>query len=155
MIAAAHIAHATNRRVRLRVPSERRNIQFFARVEEALQKDPAVTKVSVDARTGSVLVHHHGEFAEIADHARAQDLFEVRTYDPPARTLETLRKTLLEANATLRRRTDGAFDLRTVGVMALLGGSAYQLVRGDFLPAGGTMLMQALDLVFGTARQDE
>ena len=46
-------------------------------------------------------------------------------------------------------------DLRVVTVGALLGGSAYQLVRGNFLPAGGTMLVQALSVLFGRVESDE
>ena len=62
---------------------------------------------------------------------------------------------LFDANDALRRRTKNTADLRSVAFTALLGGSIYQMVRGDFLPAGGTMLMQAIDVLLGMTRRHD
>lgn len=167
MSAAALLAHATRGRARLRVPSAKGDIRFFQRVEEELRKCPAVTDVTVNAGTASVLVRHRGDFDAVARHAETLGLFDVREPPPlgvagmaspeaamvPNRcTLDEIRSSVVAADEGLRRRTNGVVDLRTVVFGALLGGSAYQLVRGNFLPAGGTMLMQALDVLFGRAR---
>ena len=163
MSAIAHVAHATWGRVRLRLPSERGDLPHLERIADGLRRCPVVTDVTVNARTGSVLVRHRGEFGAVAEHARAQDLFDVcePACEPVQRnegdtlTLGRLRTAILRANESLRSRTEGSLDLKTIGVAALLAGSIYQGAKGNFLPAGGTMLLQALDLVFGTPRQAE
>lgn len=169
MSAAAVIVHATRGRARLRLPSAKGDAAFFRRLEEELRKCAGVTDVKVNARTGSVLVRHGGDLDVVARHARAQGLFELREQDEQAprtdeargglsrhaRTLEDIEKAIRDADASLRRRTHGAVDLQALAFGALLGGSAYQLVRGKFLPAGGTMLVQALGLLFGSARGED
>ncbi len=110
-----------------------------------------------------MLVRHRGEFGAVAEHARAQALFELcePVSEPEQRsegdtlTLGQLRTSIVRANESLRSRTDGSLDLKTIGVAALLAGGVYQCAKGNFLPAGGTMLIQALDLVFGTPRRAE
>jgi hypothetical protein len=165
MSAAAHIAHVTRGRARLRVPSVKGDARFFQRVEEELRKCPAVIDVTVNPSTASVLVRHRGDFDAVARHAETHALFDIReppqgdgTDDgrgrlvPSVSTIDEIRDAVIAADDELRRRTNGAVDWRTLAFGALLGGSAYQLVRGKFLPAGGTMLLQALDLLFGRAR---
>ena len=62
---------------------------------------------------------------------------------------DAIRDALVRANESLSRASDGAIDLRSVAFVTLLGGAGYQLLHGRFLPAGGAMVMQALDLLFG------
>lgn len=45
-------------RVRFRVPSQRRDAAFFARVAVALREQARVAAMKINARTGSVLVEH-------------------------------------------------------------------------------------------------
>ena len=165
MSVAAHVVHATTGRARLRLPSARGDARFFARVKDELRRFGGVEDVHVNARTGSVLVRHSGKFDAIARHAHERDLFDIEERRaaevdiPPspavARATEHVRDALVHADDTIRRRTKGAVDLRIVTFAALLGGSAYQLVRGNFLPAGGTMLAQAMSLLFGRVETDE
>lgn len=172
MSVAAHLAHATTRRARLRLPSAKGDDAFFHRVLQELQQCPAVTRVSVNAATASVLVCHLGDLDAVARHAEARGLFEVRDRLPAVgaesgravgagsaprpRTLDGLRRLVVSTDEQLRLQSRGAVDLRTIAFGALLGGSAYQLARGKFLPVGGTMLLQACALLFGgTVRSDE
>jgi hypothetical protein len=165
--AAALLVHATRGRARVRLPSAKGDTAFFRRLEEELRRCAGVTGVKVNAKTGSVLVRHGGDLDVVARHARAQGLFELEEREEPraseargglsrhARTLEEIEKAIRDADDSLRRRTNGAVDLQTLAFGALLGGSAYQVVRGKFLPAGATMLVQALGLLFGRARGDD
>ena len=165
MSVAARLVHATAGRARLRVPAAKGDARFFARVKEELRRSAAVRDVKVNALTGSVLVRHSGDFDAVARHAQAHDLFDVedshadgdgmRASKPEARVTEHLRAFVVGAADALRRKTKGAVDLRVVTVGALLGGSVYQLVCGNFLPAGGTMLAQAASVLFGRVESDE
>lgn len=150
---AARVVHATPRRVRLRVPSQKGDAPWFAGVKRALEACSGVTAVAVNPATASVLVSHEGSFAEVERHARAAGLFETHAEPPHPRTLNALHDRLTALDESLRRRSEGQIDLRTLGFVALLGGSAYQLARGDFLPAGGALLMQALSVLSGARRR--
>lgn len=165
MSVAAHLVHATAGRARLRMPSAKGNARFFARVKDELGKLELVRAVKVSPFTASVLVRHSGHFDAVARHAHANDLFDV-VEEPSgggdvgrspteARAVEHLRAFLVHADESLRQKTRGTVDLRVVAFGALVSGSAYQLAQGKFLPAGGTMLMQALSLLFGRVRSDE
>jgi len=161
MAVAAYVVHATSGRARLRLPSVKGDAGFFARVRDELRRFAPVEDVHVNARTGSVLVRHSGAFDAVARHAHESDLFDVEeqreTSDgaPPsptaARATVHVRAFLVRADETIRRQTNGAVDLRLVTFAALLGGSAYQLARGNFLPAGGTMLAEAMNVLFDRA----
>ena len=168
MSVTAHVVHATTGRARLRLPSAKGDTRFFARMKDELSRLAPVRDVHVNALTGSVLVHYSGGFDAIARHAHEHDLFDIE--EPPretdaatgppasataARATERMRALLVHADEGLRRETKGAIDLRIVTFAALLGGSAYQLVRGNFLPAGGTMLAQAMNVLFGSVRPEE
>jgi len=165
MAVAAHVVHATTGRARLRLPSVKGDARFFARIKDELGRFAGVADVRVNARTGSVLVRHSGDFQAVARHAHARDLFDVEEQRsdgdgaPPsptaARATEHVRTFLVHADETIRRQTKGAVDLRLVAFAALLGGSAYQLVQGNFLPAGGTMLAQAMSVLFGRVESEE
>jgi hypothetical protein len=171
--ASATLVHATRGRARLRLPSAKGDAAFFRRLEEELRNCVGVTDVKVNARTGSVLVRHGGDLDVVARHARAHGLFDLREREERdeqeprtdeaaraglsrhARALDEIENAIRDADKSLRRRTNGAVDLQALAFGALVGGSAYQLVRGKFLPAGGTMLVQALSLLFGSARGED
>ncbi len=152
---AAHLTHATRGRARLRLPAAKGDAGFFERLERDLRRCHAVTNVRVNPATGSVLLHHRGDLQGVMTQARDQGVFELVEVEPRPDPLELLREYLLAANDAMKRRTKNTADLRSFAFGALLGGSIYQLFRGDFLPAGGTMLMQAIDVLFGVARRDE
>jgi hypothetical protein len=165
--AVAHLAHATRGRARLRLPASKGDARAFRRIEDELRKCPSVIDVATNAATASVLVRYRGDFDAVSRHAEAQALFEIQASDPAradeggsfagpsSRTLDELRRALGTADERLRQRTSGRVDLGTVAFGALLGGSIYQLARGEFLPVGGTMLMQAIGVLFGRPRSGE
>ncbi len=166
MTVAAYVVHATTGRARLRLPSVKGDDRFFGRLRDELRRLAGVEDVHVNALTGSVLVRYSGDFAAIARDAHEHDLFDVEAppatadAEPPpsptaARATEHVRAFLVRTDGMIRRRTKGAVDLRLVTFAALVSGSAYQLARGNFLPAGGTMLVQAMNVLFGRIEDEE
>ena len=77
----ARIAHATARRVRLRVPSRKGDAGFFEEVARRLHECAAVEDVAINPRTGSVLVRHRGDFDAVTAHATSRGLFSVERID--------------------------------------------------------------------------
>jgi len=82
MAPTALIEHQLPGRVRLRVPECRGDHAYFERVTRGLSEHPTVSRMRIDARRGSVVIHH------TEDHpgqliAAACDLFEVLEEEPP------------------------------------------------------------------------
>ena len=152
---AAIVAHSTRGRARLRLPSVKGDRGFFERLEQDLRHFRGVVRVKVNARTGSVLLHHRGDIRDVVKQAEQQGIFELVERPPRGEPLDVLREKLTEVNDSLRGKTKNVADLRSIAFATLIGGSVYQLFHGRFLPAGGTMLMQALDVLFELRRRDD
>lgn len=145
-------------RVRLRIPEKRDDAAYFAELEAALRGLDGVDNVVVNPTTSSVLLHldaaRLGAQAEpVLRAGEALGLFEIAEEPPRGTPIAHLYERLLEADRRLAERTEGRWDLATLGFYALLGGSAVQLVRGRFMPAGATLAIQALGLVLKQAER--
>jgi hypothetical protein len=140
-------------RLRLRIPSRRGDAEFHAELERAMRGVEGVTDVHVNPTTASVLLSHEGEADEVLRAAEARGLFEVAAETPRATPLAHLYDRLAEADRDLVARTEGRWDLATLGFYALLGGSIVQLARGKFMPAGATLALQAFGLVLKQAER--
>lgn len=154
---AARLTSVARGRARLRLPAAKGDMGFFKRLAHDLDALEGVKDVKINPTTASVLVYHKGDVAEVMQRAEAQGLFSVASEPPEPHDdpLEALRGRLLGVNASFRQRTRNVADLRSLAFTALVGGSVYQLFRGKFLPAGGTMLMQAMEVLLGVTRQRE
>lgn len=150
MPAAPHatLVHRIAGRARLRVPSQRGDAGYFERVERALRGCTLVRGVVGNPLTASVLFTHEGDFREIVRFAREHGLFDLA--EPEPGTDSTLRQFYVQLgaiDARLKEGSAGQWGLSSVAFYALLGAGAYKIVRGDVLPAGITLLIQALSLV--------
>lgn len=143
--------HRTRTRVRLRVPERRGDEAFFASIERAIAAAPGVSGVRVDARTASVLVCHDGDLERLAEHAARARLF---AWEPERDrdVLVEMREHLRAADVSLHARTGGRWSLDAIAFYALLGAGAYQISRGEVLPAGVALLTMALSM---TERREE
>jgi len=149
----ASIVHRMPGRVRLRVPEKRDDATYFGELESALRGVDGVAEVVVNPTTASVLVHVELEAEPVLRAAEALGLFEIAEEPPRGTPIAHLYERLREADRRLALRTEGRWDLATLGFYALLGGSAVQLVRGKFMPAGATLAIQALGLVLKQAER--
>ncbi len=131
MPARAYAVHRLPGRVRLKIPSRRSDEAFFAEVERRLRRLEGVTRVHANAVTGSVLVEHKGEIADLAREALGSDLGELVDIalglPPVARRLNAEAQAI---DTTVRRWSGGAVDLGTVASLALLAMAAIHLLRG-------------------------
>lgn len=130
----AYISHKTSTRLRVRVPSRRRDTAWFARVKERLSSLSGVDAVNVNDLSGSILiVHRLAGIKSILAAAKKQGLFQIAR--PNARNPVTLRKGIAEGIRTVNRRvtavTGGQVDLWDVAFLGLAGFGVYQLLRGN------------------------
>ncbi len=149
---AAYIAHFTPGRVRLRIPSRRRDSVFFAEVKMAVEGWPGIGEVRTNPRTASVLVLFSDAAAALA-HAHNSDLFEIREAEPPSpsqpgvplayRAQEKARS----LSRWLEQFTGGRTDLRSLLLLALVGAAAYELHRGNIRAPATSLLWYATELL--------
>jgi hypothetical protein len=129
------------------MPSRRRDAAYFGRVREALASLAGVEQVVTNAATASVLVTHTGDEKVLIDAARERGLFELAVLTDKATALSSVQQGIDRADAMLRTRTRGDLSLGSVAFYALLGSTGYQIARGNFLPAGATLLFQAFNVM--------
>ena len=79
MRAKAIVEHRIRGRIRVRIPSKRRETSFFEAVVEKIRQHPGVHEANANPHTGSVVIHHSGDVDEIL--SLAVDLFELSDSD--------------------------------------------------------------------------
>lgn len=87
----ANLAHRIPGRVRVRVPSRRKDNEFFQHVERRWLEHDQVQQVEVNVLTGSILFWHESALEPILEFAAEEDLFDLpgrrntlRTGAPPS-----------------------------------------------------------------------
>lgn len=138
MIPVAYIEHQLPGRVRLRVPSMRGEVPFFARVVQELSKCPAVRDLSATPLTGGITLQYLEPLQPITAAAADQRLFETRRLEP-------------EANASESKRGSGLSEGSGLagGIASGLSGlSLFQIARGNVSGSAAENLWHA----FGAQR---
>lgn len=152
---SATAVHRIEGRTRLRIRSHRGDEAYFEHVGEELARCPGVETVRVSPRTGSVLLEHEAALDAIGRYAASHDLFEIEIPEEPhLPPLARVYEEVLWIDRRMRARTADNVDLETLAFYALVGAGIYKIVRGDALPAGMTLLVQAAQLAaeVGAAR---
>ncbi len=126
----ATIAHASPGRTRLRLPAERDAPEALATLGAALARLAPVEAVEVRPFTGSLLVHHAGDFGEIARLALAEGLFEIEGAPPRGQRSEP--------------RLAGG--LASLTALAFTGLGVMQLFQNRVLPPALTLFWYAASL---------
>lgn len=148
----ADIAHLMPGRVRLRVTERRGDEAWFRTAVAQLGECPTVSHVTASTVTGSLLVLHDGEDIDVIEsYAKAVGLFDViKASAPiegrPAAPDVLIRSGLEHADRWVRRESGEGTDFRSLALVGLLGTAMWQALRGQILPAGGTLIWYALTL---------
>jgi hypothetical protein len=82
MTPVALVEHKLPGRLRLRIPSRRGDVLFFARVIGALSKHPDVKELAANPLTGGLLILHAGSVQALTAEAARQGFFEIGTGEP-------------------------------------------------------------------------
>lgn len=132
MLPDAYLSHMTSGRLRVKIPSRKGNISYFASLGEKLSGLDGVEKVKVNPLTGSALITHNANRAMIAEYAMANDLFSLKGLDSyPTGLQRRLSETFNGLNVHLKGLTGGEVDIRGLAFLLLLSAGIYQIGKGN------------------------
>jgi len=144
--ARASLVHSMKGRARLRFPEQQGTAGFFDSLATALARTSAVSQVRASAETGSLLLLHTGELSAILSQAQKLGLFEVAP--PPSKpSIRLVRDVIEAADDRVAKRTGDTFSVGKLVFLAMVGASVFQAKNGHFLPAGVTLLKNALEVM--------
>ena len=148
MIPEAYIVHRVNDRLRIKVPSKRRDRDFFASIEKKFSKHGGDETVVVNPDTASVLFLGRFTAKQIAEVAQQSDLFKLETKTRRRETLLGGVKDMFRiADKRLLKITGGELDIPSVVFIGLVSHGIYQFARGNFTaPPWYTAFWYALGL---------
>lgn len=154
MLPEAFITHSTARRVRLRIPSKKRDELFFSSLMDSLSKNDDILSIAANPLTGSLLIEHGLTTGGIAAYAREKGLFTIK--DPGEETFSgetAFHKSVTQGYDSLdrkvRKATGGTADIGDLSFMALAAAGIYQISKGNFTaPAWYTAFWYGLGLFF-------
>lgn len=150
MIPTAHISHTIAGRMRLRIPTKRRDADFFAELARTFSTLEGVAWVKPNFLTGSVLVVHKPELTmdQIQRFAQERELFEIASQ--PSRPAIELGPLIAVSRHWLAQRFGQAekptAETRGGIVLALLILGLIQLSRGQILAPATTLFWYALEM---------
>jgi hypothetical protein len=148
-VEALELVHHHPGRLRVRAAVLRDDAELAGRVSRALEAMPGITRVTHNARTGSVLVEYEPGMVEpdviaerIAETASLLSPFDPRAAKPVFKPAGAIIEGTRELNAIAEELTGGRVDLRTIVPAALAGVAAYSFAfgKGPRLPRWDNLL---------------
>jgi hypothetical protein len=143
------LSHTSKGRLRLKVPSMKRNPAFFDQLQRKLKEIPGLTKVQVNPLSGSILILHTELPDEISAWMKSRNTLPSKG-NPllhPNNIHKKISVTFEEVNGRIRGFTKGELDVPTLSFVALLTVGIYQISRGNFTaPAWYTAFWYALNI---------
>jgi hypothetical protein len=153
------LVHHIAGRTRFRVPEKLGDSGYFANVTEQLGQCPGVSSVIVSELTGSVLVLHEATEPDVLiAYARTFELFDlpaapVRAASAGRPPAELITHGLGQLDQWIRAQTGRSTDLRSLALTGLIGAAVWQTLRGQLLPAAGTLIWYALTVATNDPRR--
>jgi hypothetical protein len=143
------LSHASKGRLRLKVPSKKRNPAFFEQLQGKLKEVPGLTEIRVNPLSASILILHTDLPDEISAWLQAHNALSTKG-DPllhPNNVHKRISGTFNEVNGRIRGFTKGELDVPTLSFIALLTVGIYQISRGNFTaPAWYTAFWYAMNI---------
>ncbi|MFH0789130.1 MAG: hypothetical protein V2B13_16150 [Pseudomonadota bacterium] len=144
-----YLSHVSKGRLRLRIPSKKRDGAFFAQLQAVLSAIPGLDQVKVNPMSGSLLILH-SEFPEgMASFIKTLGgLAPKRNVGHKPNTIyQKVTGTFHQVNTQIQGFTKGELDVPTLSFIALLGVGIYQISRKNFTaPAWYTAFWYALNI---------
>lgn len=148
MVPEARTVHQTEGRLRVRIPSMKGDVSYFALIAEKLAACPGIKSIAVNPRTGTVLLVHEATPREIAGHAERHGLFSLRHARLPHKTLfDNTADGFRQLNTRLKKATGGEIDIASMVFLLLVVSGVYQIMKGNVkAPAWYTAFWYALGI---------
>jgi hypothetical protein len=136
----ARIAHAMPGRLRLRLEA----VPEPGALLDALAALPGMARVVLRPGTGSLILTGAGD---LEGAVRDSGLLAIVAPPQPQPLGQMAQLGLMQADAGIRRRTEGALDIRSALAVVLVGLAVLQAARGRLAAPAITLLLSALSLV--------
>lgn len=153
MLPSAFVTHHMEGRIRLRIPSQRRNSAYFGTLQEKLSQCEGVDALRVNPLTAGLLILHHGDLETIGRFAEQNELFLLRPEDPSRLPVSVqISARFSSVDERLSRVSGGKLDLAAAAFFGLTLAGLFQLLRRNIWPAGLTLLWYAVSVLPKNAR---
>jgi len=131
MLPEAYIAHVSQGRMRIKIPSRKGDRTFFSALKDKLPESseiPGIQRIEMNPTTGSVLVIYDPDYkmpdlTVVTSFLEQQGLFKLgatgNNSEPPVS--RNIAKTFQGVNQKLTGFTSGEIDLQSLAVLGLLG----------------------------------
>ncbi len=144
-----YLSHASKGRLRLRIPSKKRDEAFFAQLQAILSAIPGLDQVQVNPLSGSLLILHSELPEELASLVKtlAGPAPNKNSSGKPNTIYQRVTGTFHQVNTQIQGFTKGELDVPTLSFIALVAMGIYQISRKNFVaPAWYTAFWYALNI---------
>jgi hypothetical protein len=145
----AYLSHASKGRLRLRIPSKKKDDAFFAQLQTILSPIPGLDRVQVNPLSGSLLILHSELPEELASLVKtlADPAPKRNSSGKPNTIYQRVTGTFNQVNTRIQGFTKGELDVPTLSFIALVAMGIYQISRKNFVaPAWYTAFWYALNI---------
>jgi hypothetical protein len=154
MLPQAELVHQTKGRLRVRIPGQRGNREYFGKIRESLAELEGAQSVETNYLTGSVLVLHESSPKVIQDYAEEKGLFQVRHNNSQAIALSRrIASGFKQVEGRVNALTKGEVDVTGLAFLGLAVAGAFQIFKKNVWPAGVTLLWYAASVVLGAGTE--
>ncbi len=146
MLPNAIIQHQIKNRVRLSIPSQQRNSEFFKRVKEEMTRCQEVRQIYSNPLTGTLLILYDGKSSQISEFAIEKKLFKIlprsQTKSNPLGT--QLWQSIEKIDTKLDQLSDGTLRIKQLTAFGLLGAAIFQFYQKKIFPPAMTLISEAV-----------
>lgn len=145
--ADTYIQHATTGRLRLKIPSQKRNLSFFRKLQREWEGYTGIDRIRINPLSASVVLHYQKLPREIMAGMPSKYAFAAGDRRKKETVFQQVQALFHRADRRLQHFTDGELDLPTLTFMALLLVGFYQISKRNFTaPAWYTAFWYALNI---------
>jgi len=127
----AYVGHLSPGRVRIKIPSRKKQEPYFSSLQEEFAKAPGITAVEANPVTGSLLIRHKLDDAALC---ALLHVYNVKLPSEDMGASSGVHKEVATIVGGMNRRVKsfsrGALNLEAVAAIALIGSTVYQISRG-------------------------
>ena len=144
-----YLGHVSKGRLRLKIPSRKRDVSFFTDLQSDLAAFPGLDRVEANPACGSVLILHSQLPEELAGLIKklSGSTSKNNNAAKPKSVYRMVTGTFQQVNERVQGFTRGELDVPTLSFIALLAVGIYQISRKNFTaPAWYTAFWYALNI---------
>ena len=147
MLPKALIVHKIRDRARLRIKEKRNDSEFFDQVRNQLTSISVITEVEINSATASILLlHPYSQWSEVETKLKELKLFEIVEHIEQEPALAQVMSGISKFEKHISDISSGSIDLRTLAFIVLSILALRQIMRGEILGPGLTLLWNAMGL---------